>query len=354
MEETSGATPTQSQTTATPTTTIGDASAALAWADSSTASPVTETPTAIAAPDATTPAQSTDPAQVPVSTDTSEKPQGEPPEWRWQDIKESLRKKTAEETEARVRQEVEQQYQWAKDFSSIDANERAGLLVWRAALNGDPQAIARIRSNPQALSAIQSLAAQQQQRQAESQDTEPEPDFELPVKDANGNTVGTRPIYSAERQAQREAWLKKQWMSEIRKEIAPLQQTAQELAQEKATATYSATTNQIVTALQAADPKFKAHMPDVWRVIDADPMLTQLALSPKTAAIAIKYAWSEVRRDKVLPAEQQQTEAQVLTKLQQQAVAGAANPAAASASVPKQTIGDAYAALAHAAAVLGG
>ena len=354
MEQTtSAASPTSTQST---TTTLGDASAALAMADSSLATPATETPAAVPAPDATTQAQTTDPAQAPVSTEVQEGTKGEPPKWRWQDILANARETSAKEAEARVRQELEQQYAGVKDFTSIDAAERAGLLVWRAALNGDPQAIAAIRANPMAAQRIQSLF--QERQQAETPDPEPQPDFVLPVRDAQGNIVGEKPIYSAETLAKREAWLKQQWLTEVRKEIQPLQQTAQTFQQQQAQATFNNSVSGVIAKMKGADPLFEKHTTDVAQTLQSDPRLMALALGsdtqPPDVETALELAWGRVYRTKVLPAQQSQSEANVLAKLQQQAVAGTVSPAAASASVPKQTLGNAEAALAHARAQLGG
>src|SRR5688572_19183930 len=104
-------------------TTLGDASAALALADASTAAPESATPAESAAPAATTPAATETPVQDPASAQ-AEETKKEPPTWRWQDILENTRKTVAEETAARVKQEVEAQYAGLKDFASIDANER--------------------------------------------------------------------------------------------------------------------------------------------------------------------------------------------------------------------------------------
>jgi hypothetical protein len=345
-----------SPTVTPPTTTLGDASAALAMADSSLATPATETPAASDAPAATQQAQPTDPAQAPVSTEQQPETKGEPPKWRWQDILANARETSAKDAETRVRQELEQQYAGLKDFTSIDVAERAGLLVWRAALNGDPQAIAAIKANPSAAQRIQSLF--QDRQQAETPDPEPQPDFVLPVKDAQGNIVGEKPIYSAETQAKREAWLKRQWLAEVRKELQPLQQTAQTFQQQQAQATFDTTVSGVLAKMKAADPEFEKYTPDVAKTLQSDPRLMALALGsdtqPPDVETALELAWGRVHRSKVLPARESQTEATVLAKLQQQAVAGTVSPAAASASVPKSTLGDAQAALAHARAQLGG
>jgi hypothetical protein len=333
MEDTTSAaspTPTQS------TTTIGDASAALAMADSSLATPETTTPAPVDTPAAATaqPGAETAPPDEP-----SIEGKGEPPKWRWQDILANARETAAKEADAKARQE----YEWAKD---IAAQERDGLLVWRAAMNGDPQAIARIKSNPQAAQWMRGLIAEQQQPQ--EADPMPEPDLQA----GDGSLV-----YSAKQGALKDEWLERRLEAKLSKkfeeQLQPLQAVAQTSKQKEAEANYTAATTKIVHALESAHPEFKAHRADVWGVINGDQQLTALALDPATAAIAIKYAWGEVYRDKVLPLQQQHAEAKVLTGLQQRAVAATTNPTAASAATPKPTLGNARAALEHAYSVTG-
>jgi hypothetical protein len=348
MDQTSAAAPTSPQTT----TTIGDASAALAMADSSLATPAPDTTAASDAPAATQQAQPTTETQVPVSTEAPPETKGEPPKWRWQDILANARETSAKEAEARLRQEFESRI---KPFEGVDPNELAGYRVMQAALAGDPQAIARVRGNPQAVEALRAMVAEQQA----STDPEPEPDFVLPVKDAHGNIVGERPIYSAETQQKREAWLKRQWMAEIKKELEPLKQTTQTFQQREAMASYTTTVSSVLAKMESADPVFKQHKPDVAAVIQGDPRLLRLALGDPDRGIeadpetAIETAYARVYRSKVLPAEKQSSEAKVLTDLQQRAVAATTNPATASTATPKQTLGNARAALEHANSVLG-
>jgi len=122
---------------------------------------------------------------------------------------------------------------------------------------------------------------------------------------------------------------------------------------ERQDSSYRATTGETITALKAQYPEFVAHQKDVWSAINADQTLMQLAMNPDTASMAVRHAWQQVYLDKVLPAKQSQTEANVVASLQQRAVAATTNPATASSATPKSTLGDARAALEHAAAQLG-
>jgi hypothetical protein len=328
MEDTTSAaspTPTQS------TTTIGDASAALAMADSSLATPETTTPAPVDTPAAATaqPGAETAPPDEP-----SIEGKGEPPKWRWQDILANARETAAKEADAKARQE----YEWAKD---IAAQERDGLLVWRAAMNGDPQAIARIKSNPQAAQWIKGLVAEAQPPQV---DAEPEPDLQA----GDGSLV-----YSATRLKEWREWNNKQLRQEFQQELQPIKADRETVQAERAQLAYTTKTTSVIDALAKQYPEFTAHKADVWAVISADQRLTSLATNPETADFAIRYAWGEVHRDKVLPLQQQHAEAKVLTGLQQRAVAATTNPTAASATTPKPTLGNARAALEHAYSVTG-
>jgi hypothetical protein len=283
-------------------------------------SPAAETP----APAATTQAAAEASTPVPATTDATETPHaGEPPKWRWQDILANARDTAAKEAEARIRQEVEQQYTGLRDFAQIDASERAGLLVWQRALSGDPQALARIKANPDAVQAIQRLFVAEQQAQAR----EPEPDLQAP----DGTLV-----YSAARQAERESYLKQQWMTEVRKEIDPLRQVAQTFQQRESQARAFTEVGAIL-AQYRTDSDFVAHEKAVKAEIASDAGLAELANRDPDAALA--KAWQRVWRRDVQPAKQKTSEAEVLANLQQRAVASTVNPSAATSSTPKKFTG---------------
>jgi hypothetical protein len=321
-------------------TTIGDAGAALAFADSSTASP--ETPDSSAPPPAAAIAQPDAVGEVPAPTTDAKK--GEPPAWRWQDILENTRVSVAKETEERIRKEVEQQYAGLNDFTQLAPHERAGLALWNRALNGDPAARAEVsrqaQANPQLAQALKGFMATEPQ----AQNVEPEPDLQT----ADGQLV-----YSAPQLKQWQQWNANQLRSEFEKKLQPIVTEHQQTISERQLSSYKMTTSDAINGLKAKYPEFDAHKSDVAAVIQADKMLTSLAANPETAALALTHAWQQVYLSKVLPAKQSQTEAQVVASLQQRAVAATTNPASATSATPKQTLGDARAALEHATAQLG-
>jgi hypothetical protein len=338
-----------------PATTVGDARASLALADSS---PVTPESTA----DASAPSQAAATVQPDATPETPEsgttKPKGEPPAWRWQDILENTRTTVAKETEERIRKEVEAQYAGFGDLTSLNADQRAGLVVWQRAIDGDPAARARVaqaaQTNPQLAQALKSLIASEASAQP---DAEPQPDYELPIRNADGQVVGYEPMYSAKQQAKRDAWREQQWNATLDKRLGPLQQVAQTFQQREAEAAYATTLSSVVASMTAADPVFAEHKADVSKALQEDARLMTLALGDdRTApdpAMALEIAWGRVYRTKVLPAKQSQAEAQVVASLQQRAVAGTTNPATATSATPTSMLGNARAALEHAYAVTG-
>jgi hypothetical protein len=113
------------------------------------------------------------PAPVPVSADAPETEPGTPPKWRWQDILANARETATKEAEARIRQEYDSK---VRPFEGVDPSELAGYRVMQAALAGNPQAIAQIKQNPEALHALRSIVAEQQA----AADPEPEADLQTP------------------------------------------------------------------------------------------------------------------------------------------------------------------------------
>jgi len=308
-------------------------SSALESASAST--PVAEAPSA-STPETTTPA--TDPSAPAATTQAAAEPtppasanpdpqgpekKGEPPAWRWQDILENTRKSVKEETEARVKQEVEQQYQWAKELAANE-QERVNLLAWYRKLNSDPVAAYRelqqaIEANPQYAAALKPQPA--------APDPEPEPDLQ--------NTDGTL-VYSAPQLKKWQEWNAKRLMQQVQQQLQPIQHVAQTFQQREAQAAYTNTVASVIARMKAADPVFEKHTKDIADLITSDARLSKLALQDGDPETAIEIAWGRVYRTKVLPTLHQSTEQQVLANLQQRAVAGSVNPNAPSVTTPQK------------------
>lgn len=284
----------------------------------------TSTPAESPAPAAITQAATETPAPESVAADAEAPVTGEPPKWRWQDILANARKTAAEEAEARLKQEYETK---VRAFEGVDPSELAGYRVMQAALAGNPQAIAQVRQNPEALQALRAMVAEQQA----TADPEPEPDLQ---------TADGTPVFSAQAKREHDAWLRRELKREWQQEIAPLKQDAETRQQETATHQYATTLQGVVAEMKAADPAFEKHLPDVRAVINGDPELLRYAIGDEQTKanprLALRYAWNEVYRTKVAPAQRQAAEAETVANLQQRAVAGTVNPSSPTAGSPKK------------------
>jgi hypothetical protein len=314
----------------------GDMTAAFSSAlEGASAAPAVEASPASAPAQESTPTESTPaaataqpveptPEPVPVSADAPETEPGTPPKWRWQDILANARETATKEAEARIRQEYDSK---VRPFEGVDPSELAGYRVMQAALAGNPQAIAQIKQNPEALHALRSIVAEQQAA------ADPEPEADLQTND------GT-PVYSAPQYAKREAWLKRQFMQDVQKELTPLKQMAQNLQEREQSAVYTNTLEGVIREMTAADPQFGAHKKDVHAAIVSNPKLLRIAIGDDRTdadpAFAVQMAWAEVHRTKVVPTLAHNSEAQTLATLQQRAVAGTVSATAPTASTPKK------------------
>lgn len=321
----------------TAATTQGPMSArdALAFADSSSATSATESPVA------TTPAAATvQPTDDGTAQTTSATPAtGEPPKWRWQDILENARKTSAEEAAARVRQELETQYSGLRDFATLSADERAGLRTLHQAMNGDPRARAHVtQANPQ-------LAASLGWVQAAAADPMPEADLQ-----AQDGTL----VYSAAQMKALREWDRRQMTTDfnqtVDQKLQPFQRVVAAAQDQESKA--KAWTD-VAQALQPikADPDFETYKRDFAQLFETDPKIKALLGTNPDAATEL--AWGRIYREKILPAKQRASEGQVLANLQQRAVAGVTNPAAATPSAPTSTLGDARASLLQAESMMG-
>jgi hypothetical protein len=299
-------------------TALESASAEPAAETSPVSTPTPETPTAeTSAPAATTQAAEATPEPAPASTE--EKPAGEPPQWRWQDILETQRKKAAEE----ARHEVEQQYAELRDFRSMAAEERAGLLVWNRALRGDPDALAQVAQvNPSLAAAISGKSAPTQTQPEQ----EPQPDAAIQL--ADGSTV---PVFTSEGMKKREAWLQAQLEAQLSKRFEPLAQTAEQLrAHQEAVARQQQTQQWAVSVLTPMKgwPYFDEFKPGIQKALAELPTGFDGRLEDVVAS-----AYSSQLQAK-LDALTKQGESKALASLQQRAVAGTTHPSAATASTP--------------------
>jgi hypothetical protein len=316
----------------------GDMTAAFSSALESASTPVADaspasTPTTDPTPTETTPAaaiaQPEGQEQPPASVSTEpDKTEGEPPKWRWQDILANARETSAKEAEARVRQEIEQRYAGLQDFASIAQQERQGLLVWRAALNGDQNAIAQIKAHPEARAALQQLLGEQAATQA---DVEPEADLQA----ADGTLV-----YSAQQQKKWQDWNSRQLTQKLTQQFtqqfSPLQRLAQQQQQREEAERKQAEHEQWATDVFAPIkrlPFFEELKPEIAKALAAS---TDQKLDANGLRNFVWDTYATLHAAK-LDSQSKQSESKVLANLQQRVVAGSVSPSSTGAtSAPKR------------------
>lgn len=309
---------------------------ALALADSSPATPASSTQ-AVSTPAAAI-AQPADGTTTPTVSANATPPA--PPAWRWQEILANARTKAAEDATAKARAEIEAQYSGLSDFASIDANERAGLLVLRRALSGDQAARAQLaqaaQRDPSIAQALSGMFATET-AQARGAEAMPEPDLQ-----AQDGTL----VYSAQQMQKLREWDQRQLTSSLTKsfdeKLQPLSRVAETFQQREQQAQAWTEVGQILTQFRA-DPDFKAHEKEVKAELAQDPRLA--ALADRDPQQALELAFNRVYRELIVPARAKASEGDTLANLQRKAVAGTTNPATATPTMPAKTLGNARAAL---------
>lgn len=316
-------------TNSTVETTDRPATMADAFSQVSTASsadtPETDATPAVSADAAPTqPPAETTPAQDPA--EASEKPAGgEPPKWRWQDILANARETAAAEAKAAARQELEQQYSGLQDFASLSADERRGLVIWNRAMQGDPSALAQVeRVNPSLAAAISGKTAQTQTAEP---DAEPQPDAAIRLED--GSTV---PVFTPEGMKKWQQWNHAHLKSTLTQEFQPLmslaEQQRQHEAQQRAAEETTRWAASVFAPLQRM-PHFAEFKPELQKAI---------ASMPPTVTNLEEYVYDAYAN--LLQAKTSSLtkagETQALATMQQRAVAGTSNPAAAATATPRR------------------
>lgn len=234
-------------------------------------------------------------------------------------------------------------YEWVRQVPAGDLRDFAERAIRS---KGDPVAFLsemaqEIAADPVHGQALRSLAARQlaagrgQARSAQAQpDVEPQPDTE--IVNEHGQVVGH--TYSAKQQGLREAWLKQQWLSEVRAEMAPLQQSHEKAIatereiREKAEA--SSWSGEFGNELKAY-PGYEENKQAIGQIV-----LTQLQRLPKgdprgNDAVYLENLTRRAYNQVVLPKLQQtQLRSAVQTINQKTNAATIANPAATTVTAP--------------------
>jgi hypothetical protein len=301
----------------------------LSWSDASSASdPSSETAAAdSASADATVP---------PAASETPEgtPQQGEPPQERWPDILSNQRKAAAEE----ALKSWKAQYGWAEQINQEQFQRLQEFYQGFNDPGGDPiallqQLIDRVSTHPEHGAKLRSLAARQLaaargQQQAPADEM---PQADVAITDANGNVVGH--TYSAEAQAKREALLKQQWLSEIRKELEPVTQTVNQVKAQRAKEASDSFASTTFEELSSQLPEFKTHAKEIGQRLAALDLQTD---DPAMLKLALKAIYADV----VTPKREQQltstAQSKLLDNLQQKAAASTSvNPGSAAPSTSR-------------------
>ncbi len=282
--------------------------ATAAFADSSSAAPETSTPAVDTSASAIATPAATETAPDSVSTETPP-PANEPPKWRWQDILENTRKKVAEETETRLKQELS----WA---TAIPEDQRAQIPT---AL----QLVQALNSNPQGtIEALQRYLGLTANGQATPSSGRPQPDV-----DAGNGTF----LYSAPQQEKLLAWERQQWLNEVNQRLAPVEQDRQHRLMEQHQQAIVQNAQQTLSRMRER-PHFRDHEPEIRDLMVADKTLS------------LEDAYVQVLLEKVIPSMEKKSESNVLAQLQTRAVQATVNPSSAVPSAPGSLIGNARAA----------
>lgn len=305
--------------------------------------------TSLAAPDATaaasTPAPSETSSAAP-TTSASVLSADELNDPSWGDIPQSARGRIAQNYRARLdkeaaqridtaRQEWERQH-WA---NGIDPQEAAVIRDWHRRGATDPAGLvadlfARVQSDPTHGPRLRSEAARMLRQGQQADDPEPPPD--IPTDRSNGRPV----VYSAQQQAKREAWLKRQWMAEVNQQLAPFQQDLQTRQQQDGirqlqaqSDAYAATTVQQVIDLPGFKDQKAAIAKEYASMGIADPRTGQIVPDPndpRSEGEKLRDAYLKV----VVPTLGQTTRQQVVADLHRKAHASTINPAQTTGGEP--------------------
>lgn len=228
--------------------------------------------------------------------------------------------------------EWEQQYGWAKQ---VDPQEFQRVVEMSRKASADPIAylqdfIKEIQQDPKYGAQLRSLAARalSQRQQQVVDEQEPQPD--VPIQLDNGRVLN---LYSAEQQAKREAFLQRQWMSQVKQEFSPVTKTIETLQAREAEAvrqseihSYVSTTHQDVTTWPG--------MQDEANRVAVASELASMRLSsddPREVTLALNAAY----RKAVLPNLHRSAMQSVLSTTRQHASAGTVNPGQTSTRAAK-------------------
>lgn len=270
---------------------------------------------------------------APTEASVAAKPVQEPGPLPFKEHKAALENARIKEA-AKVRAEIEQQYAWVKNHQLTEDGVRTMHGV-RQQMVTDPggfmaEYVTHILNsgNPEHVKAVRAIAARVLGTRSQAAPAEdPEPTADLLYD--NGDGTQTR-LYSAEQQAKREAWARRQWMGDVQQELAPLKQDLRTRAQREADAKEDADAkaySDSILAKRRTLPGWIEHEPEIKAVFGAR------SVPNEQVGEALMEAYVQV----VLPKLSQTDRAKAIGTLQQKTAASTANPAAMRATTPAKS-----------------
>lgn len=230
--------------------------------------------------------------------------------------------------------------EWKDKYAWAEREDVQQVIQMVQASKGDPMAFfaqqfSELAGHPVFGPQLRSFLGQQfaglRTKPSESAPQEPQPD--VAIYDQQGQEVGR--TYSAKALAEREAYLKQQWLQEVKQSLAPELDTVKTIAQERQQAAAKAEAERFASEfLQdvSSIPGFdqKTHGP----LLAAE--LAKLQLGPDTHPAVVEAAARKALLSVVLPTLGQKAQSTLLDTLKHKAAASTSvNPHAAAPSTPR-------------------
>lgn len=231
--------------------------------------------------------------------------------------------------------------EWKDKYAWAEREDVQQVIQMVQASKGDPMAFfaqqfSELSGHPVFGPQLRSFLGQQfaglrTSKASESASQEPQPD--VAIYDQQGQEVGR--TYSAKALAEREAFLKQQWLQEVKQSLAPELDTVKTIAQERQQAAakaeadgFASTFMQELSSIPGFDQK--THGP----LLAAE--LAKLQLGPDTHPAVVEAAARKALLTVVLPTLGQKAQSTLLDTLKHKAAASTSvNPNAAAPSTPR-------------------
>lgn len=232
--------------------------------------------------------------------------------------------------------------EWRQRFAWAERDDVQQIIQMVSQSKGDPMAFfarqfADLAQHPTYSAQLRTFLGQQFGSLRQRQPAEPAapamPDPDVAIYDAHGQEVGR--TYSAKTLAEREAFLKQQWLQEVTQSLAPdlqtlktIQQERQQQAAEAQAHDFATSLLQEFTSIPGYDPK--THGPQLAAEV------AKLQLAPDAHPAVVEAAARKALLSVVLPTLGQKAQSSLLDTLQKKAAANSSvNPGAAAPSASR-------------------